>query len=108
MKRTAERGVFVESLTAIPTRLAEIRRGDSPEQAAQFESFARTGHSLSFGMIGSVHGVPYAHLPSAKEVGDWEANALKLQRSVMQLDPAWYRTWEGPIRNRVSGKGRKR
>jgi hypothetical protein len=106
-KRTAERSVFVDSLAAVPTRLAEITRADDPDQASQFESFARAGHLLSIGMIESVHGNPLAQLPSAKAVGDWEADALKLQRGLQQMDPAWYRTWEGPVRNRVSGKGRK-
>jgi hypothetical protein len=85
--------------------LAEIVKDEDPHEADQLKKFAGLGNSLGFGMIESVHGYPLATLPSAKAVGDWEAAALKLERSLQFKDPQWLAKWEGPVRNRVTGKG---
>ena len=109
VRRGAERGVFIGSLTAIPTRLAEVIRSDDPQGAAQLDEFAGIGHVYSHGILGSAHRDPFfSPAPSGKSVGVWEAAAFKLLHSLQARDQQWYENWEGPVRNRLTGKGGRR
>lgn len=106
LKGTAERAIFVDSLTALPLRLAENHRVSNPKQAELLEGFARKGRYMSENMLGAAHRESWATVPpSAKAVGDWESAALKLMRDVQLNDPEWFKSWPGAIRNRVTGKG---
>jgi len=100
MRKTGERAIFVDSLSAIPRRLAEL----DLEHAANLQQFAKHGEDLSFIMLHAVHAGGQGLLPSAKEVGDWERDALQLQRTLQKRDPQWSAAWKGPVRNRVAGR----
>lgn len=107
LKRTAERGVFVESLASCPTRMAEMLRDSDSDEAAKLDRFAKVGRSLSFDMIAAAHGERWATPPTAKAVGDWEADALRLTNKLNGMDPMW--VLQHPlVRNRVTGKGGSR
>jgi hypothetical protein len=104
LRRTAERSVFVESLAKGPVRMAELICDSDPDSAEKLTTFAGDGRSLAYRMIAGPHRVMYGSPPSLKEVGDWEAAALRLRRELMRLDPEWCS--EHPlVRNRVTGKG---
>lgn len=104
LKRTAERGVFVDSLTSVPSRMAELVRESDRESATQLNGFADMGRSLSSSLIDGAHQEPWASPPNGKILGDWEAAALKLRRGLNTMDPTW--VLQNPlVRNRVTGKG---
>lgn len=106
-KRTAERAVFVTSLAQLPEHLAEVQRFSEPVSAYRLDEFAAVGRSYSAAILGAVHGIAHQALPTAKALGDWEAAALKLMRAAELSDPHWYAQWRGPVRNRLTNKGRK-
>jgi hypothetical protein len=35
-------------------------------------------------------------MPNAKEVADWEQEALSYCQQLKELDPVWYGYWSGP------------
>ena len=107
-KRTTERAVFIASLSELPEHLAEVFADRRPADAEVMAALQREGEACSAFLLDYAHGqAPEGlSLPSAKDLGDWEASALSLVPLVQEVDPEWLSRWPGPVRNRVTGKGR--
>ena len=108
-KRTVERAVFIDSLSAVPAHLSDLCERSDDSSAQQMAAFSHQGLMYSTAMISAAHGESASrNLPSGREVGNWEATALKLIRVVRNADPEWFDRWPGPVRNRVTDKGASR
>ena len=108
-KRMAERAVFIDSLSAVPAHLSDLCEGSDGASAQQMAAFSHRGLMYSTAMISAAHGESASrNLPSGREVGDWEAAALRLIHVVSNSDPEWFGRWPGPVRNRLTGKGASR
>jgi hypothetical protein len=105
MRRTAERAVFVASLSQLPAHLAKVYEESDPVKAKRMVVFYRRGVFYSRSLLDSAHGNPRPRLPPEKDIGVWEAAALKLMAVAQRADPQWFRKWPGPVRNRLTGKG---
>ena len=97
--------MYMQSLAEVPFHLAELGKVSDRIGAREADEFAREGVGLSRLMLAVVHGSQLVSVPSAKVVGDWEAKGLRLMREMQRVDPQWLREWDGPVRNRVTGKG---
>jgi len=104
-KTTAERAVFLASLSELPEHLAKVYEESDPVAARRMEMFGREGMSYSRQMLAAVHHETGFDLPSANDLGDWEAEALELVPVAQRADPEWFAKWLGPVRNRMTGKG---
>jgi hypothetical protein len=105
-KRTTERAVFIASLSELPEHLAKVYEDSKPAEAVMMAMFQQEGAAYSAVLLAFAHGQAAGlSLPSAKDLGDWEATALALMPIVRVADPGWFSRWPGLVRNRVTGKG---
>jgi hypothetical protein len=108
-KRTTERAVFIASLSELPEHLAEVFAPYDVDSAMSAMAFCQKGMTYSEILLAFAHqDAAGLRLPSAKELGDWEAAALELMPIVSGADPEWFSRWPGLVRNRVTGKGQLR
>src|SRR5271157_5481190 len=104
MERTAERAVYVASLSEVPKVLATICETSAPANAVILEEFSCLGASYSKTMLAVVHRVSRRPLPSGRALRDWESAALKLMREVKMIDPLWFDQWSTVAGNQVAGQ----
>jgi hypothetical protein len=104
-KRTAERAVFIQSLSKVPEHLGELYKESDSLFASRMESFTRQGRGYADMILNEVHGDWAVGFPSSRNLRDWESQALRLAPGAKQADPEWFAEWPGLVRNRVTGKG---
>lgn len=101
--QTAEHAMFLASLSQVSDHLARVHSTYDPAEATRMEQFALKGLGYSNSMLNRAHEVPHTFgLPSAKEVDQWQAAALKLLHVANHVDPMWFSQW----RNRCSSPSR--
>jgi hypothetical protein len=102
MRRTAERAVFIASLSDIPDHMAELCPSSASTHAESLRAFSLLGLSYSTSMLNAVHRGPGSRVPSGRALRVWESAALTLLPTIEATDPDWIARWPGPTRNRVT------
>jgi hypothetical protein len=105
----AERALFIESLLPAVERMRELGDGDE-------EGWANKAHDAKVYRdmyITIAHGEPFGGITSRyvsivdssrelasfrRKADEWQAEALRLVRTLRQQDPQWFATWGGPRR----------
>jgi hypothetical protein len=93
--RASGRAVYVASFLPGLNHLCACAN-TAGQDTTDLSRFIRQGRTIYKGLLQACHGGDTRFMPSNKEVGDWEATALRLMRSLAEVDRTWFRSWRGP------------
>jgi hypothetical protein len=95
--RTSGRACYVASFKPGLVRLKESL-SDIGGRTDDVESLIRRGDAMSSRLLDGCHNPEYYSnsIPSPKEFGDWERDALRMCERLKELDPGFYQQWGGP------------
>jgi hypothetical protein len=66
------------------------------ENTEQLDGYIDRGRVIYTHLLDACHTGHTPTMPSSRDLGAWEAGALRFCRQLAQVDHPWFRTWEGP------------
>ena len=93
--RASGRACYVASFLPGLMHLEECL-ASSGADTQSLDAFVREGRVMFKDLLRACHTGETRLMPSSREVGDWESEALRLIRQLASADPQWFKAWSGP------------
>ena len=93
--RASGRACYVASFLPGLMHLQECL-DSSGTDTESLDAFTREGRAMFKNLLQACHGGDDQYMPSSRELGDWESQALRLCQQLAKVDPQWFRAWSGP------------
>jgi hypothetical protein len=95
--RASGRACYVASFKLGLARLEELLT-DIGSRTDEVEALIKRGDAMSSRILDGCHDPDHflKSMPSPRELGDWEQDAVRMCERLKELDPGFYQHWGGP------------
>ena len=94
--RASARACYVASFLPGLRHLKECLDRSTITDTQSLDEFIGDGQGLFRDLLEACHTGDKKSMPSSKELGWWESEALRLCRQLAGIDHQWFRSWSGP------------